>query len=422
MKPTLMGSIAGAALLATLAFPAYPEGQRDAPRQRRPHFARYEVTDLGTLGGPYSLGLGINSRGVVAGGAATVSQNGNPNVANPQPPLTGFLWKDGHMVNLGTLGDPRDNLNSEAGGPNIHNESALISETGSLDPNGEDFCYFGTHRQCLAAIWKHGRLSALRNPFGGNNSQAYWINDFGQVTGFAETSEYDASCATQAGPDHPLGGKPFQLYRFKAVVWNPDGSWRELRPYGDDTVSFAMGINNKGQAVGTSGLCSNVDFPPSPQAFRSILWQADGTPVDLGGLGGASSGASAINDRGDVDGTATTADGLTRAYLWTKESGQPHNLGSLHPDDPLVVATCCNTVNNYRQVVGFVLDANFNSYAFLWQDGRMVDLNTLIPNDSGWTLQSADSINDAGQITGWGLINGEVHAFLAAPCDREDDH
>lgn len=31
------------------------------------------------------------------------------------------------------------------------------------------------------------------------------------------------------------------------------------------------------------------------------------------------------------------------------------------------------------EIVGLMLDANFNSHAFLWKDGGMVDLNDLIP-------------------------------------------
>jgi hypothetical protein len=45
----------------------------------------------------------------------------------------------------------------------------------------------------------------------------------------------------------------------------------------------------------------------------------------------------------------------------------------------------------------------------------MKDLNTLIPRNSGWELTSAKSINDAGQIVGNGVINGQNHAFLATP-------
>jgi hypothetical protein len=48
-----------------------------------------------------------------------------------------------------------------------------------VDPLGEDFCEFGTHRQCLAAIWKNGELSALPNLAGGNNANAFALNDLG---------------------------------------------------------------------------------------------------------------------------------------------------------------------------------------------------------------------------------------------------
>jgi probable HAF family extracellular repeat protein len=45
--------------------------------------------------------------------------------------------------------------------------------------------------------------------------------------------------------------------------------------------------------------------------------------------------------------------------------------------------------------------------------GPMLDLNDLIPSDSGWELQSATGINDSGQIVGNGRApNGENHAFL----------
>jgi len=45
----------------------------------------------------------------------------------------------------------------------------------------------------------------------------------------------------------------------------------------------------------------------------------------------------------------------------------------------------------------------------------MIDLNTLIPAGSGWTLQVGTAMNDNGQITGYGIINGELHAFLLTP-------
>jgi len=82
---------------------------------------------------------------------------------------------------------------------------------------------------------------------------------------------------------------------------------------------------------------------------------------------------------------------------------------------------CCNTINDSRQIAGFIIDQSGSSRAILWQDHVWMDLNDLIPKHSGWTLQAAESINDAGQITGFGVINGEVHAFLATPRDRDRD-
>jgi probable HAF family extracellular repeat protein len=72
-------------------------------------------------------------------------------------------------------------------------------------------------------------------------------------------------------------------------------------------------------------------------------------------------------------------------------------------------------INNKSQIVG-----GFVSRAFIWQNGLMTDLNTLVPGPpfSPLYLLAAESINDLGEITGTGLaINGDQHAFLAIPCD-----
>jgi hypothetical protein len=49
-----------------------------------------------------------------------------------------------------------------------------------------------------------------------------------------------------------------------------------------------------------------------------------------------------------------------------------------------------------------------------------MDLNHFIPAGSPWYLQAALSINAAGEIAGYGLIHGNVHAFLATPSQGED--
>jgi probable HAF family extracellular repeat protein len=69
-------------------------------------------------------------------------------------------------------------------------------------------------------------------------------------------------------------------------------------------------------------------------------------------------------------------------------------------------------VNDSGEVVGYSWLADGEQHAFLYDDGKMLDLNSLIPANSGWELLDAYGINDAGQITGEGLYNGQLSAFL----------
>lgn len=55
---------------------------------------------------------------------------------------------------------------------------------------------------------------------------------------------------------------------------------------------------------------------------------------------------------------------------------------------------------------------NVPSHAFLYSGGQMVDLNSLIPTNSGWVLTDAYSVNNSGQIVGYGTIAGATHAYV----------
>lgn len=52
---------------------------------------------------------------------------------------------------------------------------------------------------------------------------------------------------------------------------------------------------------------------------------------------------------------------------------------------------------------------------FLYREGVWTYLNALIDPLSGWVLTSGNGINDSGQITGRGLLNGQERAFLMTP-------
>jgi probable HAF family extracellular repeat protein len=399
MKSRFLRTHSTLGLLALVAMTAGLTARAQGPKP-----PRYTVTDLGVLGnGNNSSGFDMNNLGWV-GGSSNLTPGG---------PQHAFLWYGGGpLKDLGTLGGTAcPNCNSEADGPNWSGDAPVISETSQKDPNGEDFCGFGSHLQCRAAIWRFGKLAALRNLSGGNNAVSFGINNLGQVVGWAENGVPDSTCSTG-----------FQVFRFQAVKWEPNGEIRELSPLKSkgDTVAFAWGINDRGQAVGTSGTCSTVGLPPnSLNGQHAVMWERDGTPRYLGTLGDANNTigniANAINELGQVDGTSQVPDGTVHAFLWTTQTGM-QDIGTL-PGAFATIAPCCNSLNNRSEVVGFSIDGN-GPTAFLWKDKVIRDLNTLIPADSPLHLLFAESINDAGDITGQGCVMPactEFHAFRATP-------
>jgi len=72
-------------------------------------------------------------------------------------------------------------------------------------------------------------------------------------------------------------------------------------------------------------------------------------------------------------------------------------------------------INSNGQVVGQAATAEGSGHAFLY-NGQMEDLNDLIEQDSGWTLNEADGINDLGQIVCSGInSSGQSDLFLLTP-------
>ena len=102
----------------------------------------------------------------------------------------------------------------------------------------------------------------------------------------------------------------------------------------------------------------------------------------------------------------------TDAFLWTRRQGM-QDLGTLPGD----VHSGATGINDRGEVVGLSGDGAGNIRAFHWQDGAMQDLNTLVPADAPVYLLFATAINADGAIAGWGVHKetGEVHAFKLIP-------
>ena len=343
----------------------------------------YTVTDLGTLGGTFSLAGGINNRGDIEGFSTLPGDTA----------VHAFLWQKGLMADLGTLGGPnsfaswRLNERGEVGGQ---------AETSTPDPLGEDFCGFGTHLICPPSIWQKGVPTPLPT-LGGNNGFATGVNSRGQVVGDAENSTPDPTCPAP------------QVLHLKPVVWEK-GRVQELPLPIGDSQGIALTINDHGQIAGISGSCTT--------SSHAVLWQ-NGTVTDLGSLGGTENIiASDMNNQGQVTGLSNLpGDAAFHAFLW--QNDVMTDLGTLPGD----VSSTGDGINSKGQVVGGSFDVDGNERAVIWANGVITDLNTLIPPDSPlFLIEATGTINSRGQIAGLALekSTGEGHAFLATPREEEE--
>jgi probable HAF family extracellular repeat protein len=352
--------------------------------QQAQHFT---ITDLGTLGGSFSLAYAVNNKGQVDGFSTLPGD----------AVFHSFVYENGRMIDLGTLGGPNSQSFSTL---NDSTQVGGTAETSASDPNGEDFCGFGTHLSCVGFVWHNGVMKRL-STLGGNNSQVAGVNDLGQVVGYAEKSAIDPGCPVP------------QALQFVPVVWNK-GEIQALPLYPGDMDGFAVWINNVGDAVGASGICAAFDpryaAPIQPQ--HALLWR-NGKAIDLGNLGGEmNNGAFSINDRGQVVGASDLpGDTFQHAFIW--QDGKMTDLGTLPGD----VVSAAVAINNRGQVTGVSTDALGDIRGFLWQNGVMTDLNSLIPADSPWFVLHGFGINSVGQISGFAFNTetGEVHGIVLNP-------
>ena len=121
--------------------------------------------------------------------------------------------------------------------------------------------------------------------------------------------------------------------------------------------------------------------------------------IDLGTLGGFSSVALDINELGHVVGGADLSNGDRHAFFWA--DGAMTDLGTLgHPNSE------AEGINELDQVVGISTNTGSIADAFIWQNGQMTEIG---PNQIS---KSAYKINDAGQVVGVHITQGDQHPFI----------
>jgi probable HAF family extracellular repeat protein len=374
---------------------------------------QYRVVNLGTLGGATAGADSLNNLGWASGYS---------NVAgNDSSTLNATLWLGTTPINLGTLGG----ANSAVLWP-VKNNIGLITgvaETAELNPLGEEWscsAFFPTTtlHNCVGFAWLFGKMFPLPT-LGGYNAFATGSNDFAQIVGWAENNVHDSTC----------NGRN-QVLQFEAVVWGPrPGEIHALPPFPGDLDGAATAINDQGQIVGISGICNQA--VGAYTAIHALLWQ-NGQPINLGNLGGHGwNTPMAINNRGVVVGFADlpgdVVDGQLNAnfigFVWTKENGM--QAIPVLEGDSIVEAT---GINNLGQIVGVSFGNPLYPLgrAFIYENGKVTDLNTLIPEDSPLFLTGNTDldINDRGEIVGQacvvsdGACTADLPAFKLIPvCD-----
>jgi probable HAF family extracellular repeat protein len=251
------------------------------------------------------------------------------------------------------------------------------------------------------------------------------INDSDQIVGKVE------SCCTS------------QVYAFEATGETVTNLGVLGSPEVLNTYSGANAINNSGQVVGDSYIA------PGQGPTHGFLYRG-GLMSDLGTVGGAASSAQAINNHGQITGTAQSGNGDFHAFLFSdgfmfdlglfgvyssavaiNDNGEILILGQMNSSPTrfpelfvyqsgkttdlgpigLLLGLKGIALNNYGQIVG----SDISGHAFIYANGTFTDLNTLIPADAGWVLQNAVGINDSGQIAGNGLLNGVYTPYLLTP-------
>jgi probable HAF family extracellular repeat protein len=178
----------------------------------------------------------------------------------------------------------------------------------------------------------------------------------------------------------------------------------------DIGTGLAVSVNSYGYAINSAGHVAGVGYDANYTAPRALFYNGVNT-TDLGLLGGIGCSPLALNNLDTLVGYLSLSSSSDHAFRYA--AGTLNDLGTLGGHYSYALS-----INNSNTIVGgsFVDSKDSVYHAFIWANGTMTDLNSLLDQSgTGWILVESRAINDNGQITGVGLFNGVYHAFRLTP-------
>lgn len=318
------------------------------------------------------------------------------------------------VTDLGLLG---------AGDARDINDSGVV--VGTTTP-GHAYAYVDLDGDLFADAGELVDLGALGGQF--DASKAYGVSSAGQVAGWSRSNADVNHAIKWSGglvdldPDEVEDFDPYYAYAINAsgvavgrggygpwpVLWTGGGKGELWDPVGN--TGSANDINDSSQIVGWRNYLG--------QSGRFAFLYKAGSTINLGQLGGDVqwAEATAISNFGYIVGWSNTTSGETHAFL-RLPSGTMLDLGTLGGN-----YSAAYGVNDRGQVVGVARNQFDQDKAFLYTNGQMLDLNTLIGPSGEWTMEIPYAINNRGQIAGLGHRTGEnPSGLLLTPNDADGD-
>jgi probable HAF family extracellular repeat protein len=323
-----------------------------------------------------SIPANINDNGNVVGASAFI-------VKGVDHGARAFSWNKSKLSNLSAEID------------NFVTSTAITSNNNGWVLGSGQFYEQGIDKGIRLFLWKAGKIQVV-GPIIGHYGAAIDLNINNRVVGYHQNLDDQGNAISN-----------------RVFLW-ANGNLSDLPPIcnvpPEYSNNIAIAINDSNTVLGFSDVC---DPDGNPLSGHAVLWK-NSILKDLGALGFDPSGYSdstpvAINNNDQVIGYSSIFDGEgnwqgQHGFLWL--NGIMHDMGSLGVDEYGSSVSMPYAINANGQVVGFSTYSENGvakgNRAFLYQNKTMVDLNSMLPANSGLVLENALAINDKGQITAYG--------------------